>query len=102
MGIGNMPNNEETDHYDSHEYTTKHVYVEDACEIKPGCCGFKISSTVWPDKWAYYKIRPSHTNMNIRVVATTLEDNIDLVAKKDAVPTTSSYDHTSVRESNPC
>merc|ERR1712057_36099 len=79
----------------------KHVYVEDACEIKPGCCGFKISSTVWPDKWAYYKIRPSHTNMNIRVVATTLEDNIDLVAKKDAVPTTSSYDYTSVRESNP-
>merc|ERR1719265_631726 len=51
--------------------------------------------------WAYYKIRPSHTNMNIRVVATTLEDNIDLVAKKDAVPTTSSYDYTSVRESNP-
>jgi hypothetical protein len=83
------------------DYTTKHVYVEDACEIKPGCCGFKISSTVWPDKWAYYKIRPSHTNMNIRVVATTLEDNIDLVAKKDAVPTTSSYDYTSVRESNP-
>merc|ERR1711937_1070931 len=82
-------------------YTNKHVYVEDACEIKPGCCGFKISSTVWPDKWAYYKIRPSHTNMNIRVVATTLEDNIDLVAKKDAVPTTSSYDYTSVRESNP-
>jgi hypothetical protein len=99
--IGNMPNNEETDHYDSHEYTTKHVYVEDACEIKPGCCGFKISSTVWPDKWAYYKIRPSHSNMNIRVVATTLEDNIDLVYKKDSVPTTSSYDNTSVRESNP-
>jgi len=82
-------------------YTNKHVYVEDACEIKPGCCGFKITSTVWPDKWAYYKIRPFHSNMNIRVVATTLEDNIDLVAKKDAVPTTSSYDYTSVRESNP-
>merc|ERR1711966_129974 len=83
------------------EYTTKHVYVEDACEIKPGCCGFKISSSVWPDKWAYYKIRPAHSNLNIRVVATTIEDNIDLVAKKDAVPTTSSYDYTSVRESNP-
>jgi len=89
------------DFAEEHEYTTKHVYVEDACEIKPGCCGFKLSSTVWPDKWAYYKIRPSHSNMNIRVVATTLEDNIDLVAKKDAVPTTSSYDYTSVRESNP-
>merc|ERR1711966_146747 len=83
------------------EYTTKHVYVKDACEIKPGCCGFKISSSVWPDKWAYYKIRPAHSNLNIRVVATTIEDNIDLVAKKDAVPTTSSYDYTSVRESNP-
>jgi hypothetical protein len=99
--IGNMPNNEEGDAYDSHTYQTKHVYVEDACEIKPGCCGFKISSVVFPDKWAYYKIRPSHSNMNIRVVATTLEDNIDLVYKKDSVPTTSSYDNTSVRESNP-
>lgn len=83
------------------EYTTKHVYVEDACEIKPGCCGFKISSTVYPDKFAYYKIRPMHSNMNIRIVAKTLEDNIDLIAKKDAVPTTASYDYTSVRESNP-
>jgi len=82
-------------------YTTKHVYVEDACEIKPGCCGFKISSNVYPDKFAYYKIRPMHSNMNIRIVAKTLEDNIDLLAKKDAVPTTAAYDYTSVRESNP-
>jgi hypothetical protein len=89
------------DFADEDDYTNKHVYVEDACEIKPGCCGFKISSTVWPDKWAYYKIRPLHSNMNIRVVATTTEDNIDLVAKKDAVPTTSSFHYNSVRESNP-
>eukprot|EP00657_Telonema_sp_P-1_P000863 TRINITY_DN1176_c0_g2_i1.p1 TRINITY_DN1176_c0_g2~~TRINITY_DN1176_c0_g2_i1.p1 ORF type:complete len:1751 (-),score=531.36 TRINITY_DN1176_c0_g2_i1:55-5307(-) len=89
------------DYASEDDYLTKHVYVEDACEIKPGCCGFKISSVVYPDRWAYYKIRPTHSNMNIRVVATTLEDNIDLVAKKDAVPTTSSYDYTSVRESNP-
>merc|ERR1719440_700907 len=44
-------------------YTNKKVYVEDACEIKPGCCGFKISSVVHPDRFAYYKIRPPHTNM---------------------------------------
>merc|ERR1711988_606817 len=82
-------------------YTNKKVYVEDACEIKPGCCGFKISSVVFPDRFAYYKIRPPHTNMNIRVVVKTTEDNVDLVVKKSAVPTTSSYDYKSVRESNP-
>merc|ERR1719389_1618347 len=82
-------------------YTNKKVYVEDACEIKPGCCGFKISSVVYPDRFAYYKIRPAHTNMNIRVVVKTTEDNVDLVVKKSAVPTTSSYDYKSVRESNP-
>jgi len=82
-------------------YTNKKVYVEDACEIKPGCCGFKLSSVVYPDRFAYYKIRPPHTNMNIRVVVKTTEDNVDLVVKKSAVPTTSSYDYKSVRESNP-
>jgi len=82
-------------------YTNKKVYVEDACEIKPGCCGFKISSVVYPDRFAYYKIRPPHTNMNIRVVVKTTEDNVDLVVKKSAVPTTASYDFKSVRESNP-
>merc|ERR1711871_1245153 len=82
-------------------YTNKKVYVEDACEIKPGCCGFKISSVVYPDCFAYYKIRPPHTNMGIRVVVKTTEDNVDLVVKKAAVPTTSSYDYKSVRESNP-
>jgi hypothetical protein len=82
-------------------YTNKKVYVEDACEIKPGCCGFKLSSVVYPDRFAYYKIRPPHTNMNIRVIVKTTEDNVDLVVKKSAVPTTSSYDYKSVRESNP-
>merc|ERR1712159_362842 len=82
-------------------YTNKKVYVEDACEIKPGCCGFKISSVVYPDRFAYYKIRPAHTNMNIRVVVKTTEDNVDLVVKRAALPTTSSYDYKSVRESNP-
>jgi hypothetical protein len=83
------------------DYTNKKVYVEDACEIKPGCCGFKLSSVVYPDRFAYYKIRPPHTNMNIRVIVKTTEDNVDLVVKKAAVPTTSSYDYKSVRESNP-
>merc|ERR1719163_91379 len=90
----NTPNREAS-------YTNKKVYVEDACEIKPGCCGFKISSVVFPDRFAYFKIRPPHTNMNIRVVVKTTEDNVDLVVKKSAVPTTSSYDYKSVRESNP-
>merc|ERR1712224_114423 len=86
---------------ESNAYTNKKVYVEDACEIKPGCCGFKVSSVVYPDRFAYYKIRPPHTNVNIRDVVKTTEDNVDLVVKKAAVPTTSSYDYKSVRESNP-
>merc|ERR1712100_84306 len=86
---------------DDTTYTNKKVYVEDACEIKPGCCGFKVSSVVYPDRFAYYKIRPPHTNVNIRVVVKTTEDNVDLVVKKSAVPTTASYDYKSVRESNP-
>merc|ERR1712139_523042 len=86
---------------ESNAYTNKKIYVEDACEIKPGCCGFKVSSVVYPDRFAYYKIRPAHTNMNIRVVVKTTEDNVDLVVKKSAVPTTSSYAYKSVRESNP-
>lgn len=82
-------------------YTAKHVYVEDACQINMGCCGFKLSGSVQPDRFAHYKVRPRHSNMNIRIVARTSEDNIDLLVKKDSVPTTSSYDYTSVRESNP-
>jgi len=39
--------------------------------------------------------------MVIRVVVTTTEDNVDVLAKKGSVPTTSSYDYKSVRESNP-
>merc|ERR1712159_826693 len=75
---------------DDTTYTNKKVYVEDACEIKPGCCGFKVSSVVYPDRFAYYKIRPPHTNMNIRVVVKTTEDNVDLVVKKSAVPASTS------------
>jgi len=86
---------------DGNGYTNKKVYVEDACEIKPGCCGFKVSSVVYPDRFAYYKIRPPHTNMNIRVVVKTTEDNVDVLVKKSAVPTTASYHYKSVRESNP-
>lgn len=39
--------------------------------------------------------------MNIRVVVKTTEDNVDVLVKKSAVPTTSTYDYKSVRESNP-
>merc|ERR1712054_497883 len=101
MGSNVNPGSQDT------SYTNKKVYVEDACEIKPGCCGFKLSSQVFPDRFAYYKIRPSHTNMNIRVIVKTTEDNVDLLVKKQAIPastsrpTTSSYDYKSVRESNP-
>jgi hypothetical protein len=89
------------DYVNASTYETKHVYVEDACEIKLGCCGHKLSGQVQPDRLAFFKVRPRHSNVNIKVVATTIEDNIDLIAKKDSVPSTSSYDYTSVRESNP-
>jgi len=99
--LGDMPSNKVDTLYHEHTYQNKHVYVEDACEIKPGNHGFRLASLVWPDKWSYYKVRPSHSNMNIHIVAKTTEDNIQLLWKKDSVPTTSSYDGASVRQSNP-
>jgi hypothetical protein len=99
--LGDEPSNTVSTPYHEHTYQNKHVFVEDACEIKPGNNGFRLASIAWPDKWSYYKVRPSHSNMNVQIVATTTEDNIQMVWKKDSVPTTSSYDGASVRQSNP-
>ena len=73
------------------------------CEIDPGCCGFRVSSVVDPEQYAYYYLKPDHDGYNFRIAVHTVNDNLDLYANVHAStrPTTASYSYTSVRESVP-
>ena len=75
------------------------------CEIDPGCCGFRVSSVVQPQQFAYYFVRPDHSNYNLRIATHTVNDNIDMYTRRDddgsGRPDTTNYHLTSVRESNP-
>ena len=75
------------------------------CEIDPGCCGFRVSSVVQPQQFAYYFLKPDHSNYNFRIAVHTVNDNIDLYTRRDddgsGRPDTVNYHLTSVRESVP-
>ena len=73
------------------------------CEIDPGCCGFRVSSVVDPEQYAYYYLKPDHAAYNFRIAVHTVNDNLDLYAQVHAStrPTTASSTYTSVRESVP-
>ena len=78
--------------------TWSHKY----CEIDPGCCGFRVSSVVDPQQYAYYYLKPDNGDYNFRIAVHTVNDNLDLYATVGTTrPTTASYGHTSVRESVP-
>ena len=87
-------------HHPLHTYyqSYSHLY----CEIDPGCCGFRLSSVVDPQQYAYYFVKPDHSDYNFRIAVHTVNDNLDLYTKIGTTrPTTSVYDSTSVRESVP-
>uniref|UniRef100_A0A7S0KG39 Uncharacterized protein n=1 Tax=Ostreococcus mediterraneus TaxID=1486918 RepID=A0A7S0KG39_9CHLO len=87
-------------HHPKHTYyqTYSHLY----CEVDPGCCGFRLSSVVNPERYAYYFVKPDHSDYDFRIAVHTVNDNLDLYTKIGATqPTTAAYDSTSVRESVP-
>lgn len=79
--------------------TWSHKY----CEIDPGCCGFRVSSIVDPQRYAYYFVKPDHGDYNFRIAVHTVNDNLDLYAHVGAAQpiSTTTGVHTSVRESVP-
>lgn len=87
-------------HHPKHTYyqTYSHLY----CEVDPGCCGFRLSSVVNPERYAYYFVKPDHSDYDFRIAVHTVNDNLDLYTKIGATqPTRDDYDSTSVRESVP-
>mmetsp|Transcript_9004 Transcript_9004/g.30374 ORF Transcript_9004/g.30374 Transcript_9004/m.30374 type:complete len:1423 (-) Transcript_9004:79-4347(-) len=87
-------------HHPKHTYyqTYSHLY----CEVDPGCCGFRLSSVVDPERYAYYFVKPDHSDYDFRIAVHTVNDNLDLYTKIGTTrPTTAAYDSTSVRESVP-
>ena len=78
------------------------TYVVDSCEIKPGCCGFKVSSAVKSGYFAYYKITPPHANVDVRIVMTSSYDNLELYAQGGTqLPDTHLYDIKSPAAKSP-
>ena len=53
------------------------------CEIDTGCCGFRVSSVVQPQQFAYYFVKPDHSNYNLRIAVHTVNDNLDLYTRRD-------------------
>jgi len=87
------------------EHTFYQTWSYKYCEIDPGCCGFRVSSVVQPQQFAYYYVKPDHSNYNLRIAVHTVNDNLDLYTRRDddggGRPDTTNYHLTSVRESVP-
>ena len=75
------------------------------CEVDPGCCGFRVASVVAPQAFAYYSVKPDHSNYNLRIATFTVNDNLDMYTRRNdhggGRPDMTAYDSTSVRESVP-
>jgi hypothetical protein len=52
-------------------------------QVDPGCCGFRVSSIVQPQQFAYYFVKPDHSNYNLRIAVHTVNDNLDLYTRRD-------------------
>uniref|UniRef100_A0A7S0X795 Uncharacterized protein n=1 Tax=Mantoniella antarctica TaxID=81844 RepID=A0A7S0X795_9CHLO len=87
------------------EHTFYQTWSYKYCEVDPGCCGFRVSSIVQPQQFAYYFVKPDHSNYNLRIAVHTVNDNLDLYTRRDddggGRPDTTNYHLTSVRESVP-
>eukprot|EP00741_Cyanophora_paradoxa_P015915 tig00020909_g15365.t1 len=73
-----------------------------SCPVNPGCCGVQIGGSVGQNLWAYYTMTPEYSTVNLRVFAYTIDDNLDMLVQSNAaLPASTLYNQTSVRESNP-
>jgi hypothetical protein len=80
---------------------SQQTYSIDTCELKPGCCGFKLSAAVLPQNFAYYTIKPPHANMDIRVVMSSVSPDLDLFVQRSNPPDEDHYDYKAVGGSSP-
>eukprot|EP00697_Spironema_sp_BW2_P001842 gnl/Spiro4/12473_TR6585_c0_g1_i2.p1 gnl/Spiro4/12473_TR6585_c0_g1~~gnl/Spiro4/12473_TR6585_c0_g1_i2.p1 ORF type:complete len:434 (+),score=103.06 gnl/Spiro4/12473_TR6585_c0_g1_i2:75-1304(+) len=64
--------------------------------------GVPVIGSVPAGQWLYYSVTfGTNRNVNLVVTATTVNDNLGLVASADSYPTLASYTATSIRASNP-
>jgi hypothetical protein len=69
--------------------------------LTPGCCGTKVIGAVAANNYAYYKITPPHSNYDLRVVATSSSNLLDLVVRHGAAPDDVTFDYKAIGESSP-
>jgi hypothetical protein len=74
------------------EGTMAKTLTYDSCEIKPGCCGFKVQGEINPGVFGYYKIQPTHSNQDLRVVLTSDQPQVDLFIRRGNGPDNTNYD----------
>jgi hypothetical protein len=77
------------------------TYNTESCELKPGCCGFKVTGQVGAGNFAYYKITPVHSSQDLRLVLSSTSNQIDLLVRRGAGPDNVFYDFKSPRSASP-
>lgn len=80
--------------------TTKQV-VLDYAPIEPGCCGFKSQGAVTGANFAYYRVLPSNTNYNLRVVTTSANSQLEVYMRYTYAPDHVNYDFKAVSAYSP-
>jgi len=77
------------------------TYSIDTCELKPGCCGFKLAASVRPQNFAYYQVVPSHASMDVRVVMASTSNNLEMFMRIGLAPDDKHHDYMAVSASSP-
>jgi hypothetical protein len=58
--------------------STEKQMTLDFAPLEPGCCGIKSLGAVSGGNFAYYKVVPTSTNYNLRVVATSSQPLLEV------------------------
>jgi hypothetical protein len=69
--------------------------------LEPGCCGTKVMGSVAANNYAYYKITPTHSNYDLRVVASSTSNLVDLVLRHGYAPDDQTFDFKALGEASP-